>query len=717
MLIDSKSQLAKLMATENIFVEQKNVPTAYFNTKTRQLVIPELDKNISPDLYDLLFGHEVGHALFTPEDGWHHAVAGDIKVNKTILNVCEDARIEKLIKRKYPGLKHGFFKGYKELIDKDFFRTRGVNMNSMNLVDRINMYFKQGAVSNIKFEKDEIGFVDELTNAETFEQIVDIAKRIQAKMKEQAEEKQKQKDQDSDDDNEYEDSDDKEFDDSLPKEFQDSNSDDEFDNSVDQFDDEFGDESSDGSIEEKTPEQKLEESLKSFTDEAFREKEKELFANNDVENLYANIPAVGEEFIVDYRYLLNRIHGDAGSPDERGIEMFQHYRKDSNKVVGYLAKEFELKKNADQLKRASVAKTGELNMNRIYQYQFSEDLFKKISVVPNGKSHGLIMYLDWSGSMTDHLTSTIKQLISIALFCRKVNIPYEVYAFSSDYWDVDNRKWNHGLDAFKDRLKPGDLHIKAGSFSLLNLFSNRMNNAEFSRMAQYLLAWRYLPSYMGLSSTPLNEAIISAFTLIPKFKEKNKLQIVNAVFLTDGEGHNLNDVVVIDENGNKCTQSVTDFLNRRFGKKTRLVFCDPKTGAQLAHDNSSRANWSVTPSLLSLLKQRTGANLIGFYLLSSKDFASAWSRVPNSEVMNRDELRSKFTKEKSIVVTSAGFDEYYWLRTKRVSWRDQLENLDEDEEFEVKSNTTRGLVTAFKNYNKGRLQSRAVLNRFVNLIT
>ena len=713
MLIDSKSQLAKLMATENIFVEQKNVPTAYFNTKTRQLVIPELDKNISPDLYDLLFGHEVGHALFTPEDGWHHAIIGDIKVNKTILNVCVDARIEKLIKRKYPGLKHGFFKGYKELIDRDFFRTRGMDMNSMNLVDRINMYFKQGAVSNIKFAKDEIGFVDELTNAETFEQIVDIAIRIQSKMKQQAEEKQKQKNQDSeDDDQEFEMSDDQEFDDTLPKEFEDSDSDDEFDNPVDQFDDEYGDESSDGSIEEKTPEQKLEESLKSFTDEAFRQKEKELFANNDVENVYANIPTVGDEFIVDYRYLLNRINGDAGTPSEYGIEMFQNYRKDSNKVVGYLAKEFELKKNADQLKRASVAKTGELNMNRIYQYQFSEDLFKKISVVPNGKSHGLIMYLDWSGSMTDHLTSTIKQLINIALFCRKVNIPFEVYAFSSDYWDVDNHKWNAGIRSFIEKQKVGDLCINNNSFALLNLFSNRMNNAEFSRMAQYLLAWRHLPSYMSLSSTPLNEAVISAFTIIPKFKEKYKLQIVNAVFLTDGEGHNLHDVVEIDETGRKYPRTV----GNRYGKKTRLVFRDSKTGAQIAHDDSNR-NWSVTPTLLSLLKQRTGANLIGFYLLSSKEFASAWSRVPNNQVLDRDELRSKFTKEKSIVVTSAGFDEYYWLHTKRISWREQMENTDEDEEFEVKSNTTRSLVTAFKNYNKGRLQSRAVLNRFVNLIT
>ena len=47
------------------------------------------------------------------------------------------------------------------------------------------------------------------------------------------------------------------------------------------------------------------------------------------------------------------------------LKEFAKYKQESNKVVSYLVKEFELRKNADQMKRASTAKTGELDMNRI----------------------------------------------------------------------------------------------------------------------------------------------------------------------------------------------------------------------------------------------------------------------------------------------------------------------------------------------------------------
>ena len=94
MLVESKSNLARLMATENLMVEQKHVQTAYFDLKNRVLVVPILDGDLSPELYDLLLGHEVGHALETPEEGWHNSVI-NLKVNRSILNVCEDVRIEK----------------------------------------------------------------------------------------------------------------------------------------------------------------------------------------------------------------------------------------------------------------------------------------------------------------------------------------------------------------------------------------------------------------------------------------------------------------------------------------------------------------------------------------------------------------------------------------------------------------------------------------------
>ena len=97
-----KSQLAKLLATEDIVVEHKHVETAQFNTDTRVLILPIWEK-ASNYVYDMLVGHEVGHALFTPnEDPPKH-------VPHNFLNVCEDARIEKLMKRKYLGIAKSFY--------------------------------------------------------------------------------------------------------------------------------------------------------------------------------------------------------------------------------------------------------------------------------------------------------------------------------------------------------------------------------------------------------------------------------------------------------------------------------------------------------------------------------------------------------------------------------------------------------------------------------
>jgi hypothetical protein len=71
--IKDKSLLAKLLATEDVSIEHKNVETAYFDLKTRKIVLPNW-KDMPEFLYDLFIGHEVGHALETPAEGWHNAV-------------------------------------------------------------------------------------------------------------------------------------------------------------------------------------------------------------------------------------------------------------------------------------------------------------------------------------------------------------------------------------------------------------------------------------------------------------------------------------------------------------------------------------------------------------------------------------------------------------------------------------------------------------------
>ena len=157
-----KSQLAKLLATEDIVVEHTQCETAQFNVETRVLTLPLWEK-ASNDVYDMLVGHEVGHALFTPND-W----SWEGKIPQQFVNVCEDARIEKLMKRRYLGIAKSFYRGYSELHDKDFFEVEDADLSTFNLADRANLYFKIGSFLPISFSDAEKEIINLIQNAETF---------------------------------------------------------------------------------------------------------------------------------------------------------------------------------------------------------------------------------------------------------------------------------------------------------------------------------------------------------------------------------------------------------------------------------------------------------------------------------------------------------------------------------------------------------------------
>ena len=172
---EAKSYLAKLLATENITVEHRKVETAYFDLGNRLLVVP-IWKEMNNDILDMLLAHEIGHALYTPQDEWVAAVESKVAPH-SYLNIVEDARIEKLIKRKYPGLSQSFIKGYRDLIRNDFFKTKDKNVNEMLLIDRLNMHFKMSHVeSDIEFDgAEELMFVERMSNVESFDDVVVLA--------------------------------------------------------------------------------------------------------------------------------------------------------------------------------------------------------------------------------------------------------------------------------------------------------------------------------------------------------------------------------------------------------------------------------------------------------------------------------------------------------------------------------------------------------------
>ena len=75
------------MAGENITIYHEKIRTAWWDSQERALHCP-IFSDCSPELYDLLMGHEIGHCLFTPPEGWHDAVHSNCTKNHVHTKDC-----------------------------------------------------------------------------------------------------------------------------------------------------------------------------------------------------------------------------------------------------------------------------------------------------------------------------------------------------------------------------------------------------------------------------------------------------------------------------------------------------------------------------------------------------------------------------------------------------------------------------------------------------
>ena len=190
MKFEIKETLAKLLATENLIVEHRKVGTASFDVDKRVLTLPMWER-ASNRVYDLLVGHEVGHALYTPNVDWKKDKYAEVPMG--FVNVVEDARIEKLMKRRYAGLSKTFYNGYQELHREDFFSVENEDMSKMSFIDRINLYYKIGAYHMIGFSQEEKPYVDRTGKVETWEEVLDLSYDIFEYLKTKKDEPQPQK--------------------------------------------------------------------------------------------------------------------------------------------------------------------------------------------------------------------------------------------------------------------------------------------------------------------------------------------------------------------------------------------------------------------------------------------------------------------------------------------------------------------------------------------
>ena len=468
-----KSQLAKLLATEDLVVEHKNVATAQFNIENRVLTLP-MWKRASNSVYDLLVGHEVGHALFTPND-WSF----EGKVPQQFVNVTEDARIEKLMKRKYAGIKKSFYSGYEELAEQDFFCIDGEDVDNMNLADRANLHFKIGQFIDVSFHNfEESRIIKLIGDAETFEDAVEAAKQLYAYCKKPKTESQPivtPPSQDGQPGGEI-----MTHEEMLEEAEKRETENEESDNIDEQS-------SNDSETVENTKQGDKEPKVE--TDSAFEEGIEDLNGNmSDDGTGYYEIPEIDiNKIVVPFDEIQKKFEWseDVYASVERctGERSFEYvdseynkFRKSTSREINYLVKEFECKKSADAYARSATSRTGVLDCSKLHTYKYNEDLFKKVTTLADGKNHGLIFVLDWSGSMANSIIDTIKQLYNLIWFCNKCNIPFDVYAFTNSYMRGEEKEIEHIWEEGK--------FIIDGSFKMMNLLSSNMKRKDLEKQMQ-----------------------------------------------------------------------------------------------------------------------------------------------------------------------------------------------------------------------------------------
>lgn len=703
--MNSLDLLAKLLATEDLNVVRANVSTASFDIEKRLLMLPQW-KNMTEEIEEMLVLHEVGHALFTTKSGYLDKVREN-RVISMYANVVEDVRIERKMRERYPGARRAFFIGYKQLNDKDFFEARTRDLNECLLIDKINLYYKVGYNVGVRFNSEERKFLLRIEKAETEEEVIQLATDIYNYSKNVLQEKMNDNfgmldslslnDEDDEDDL---------FGDSYDGYDEDGyESEDGLDKYGESRDSEDGEEvrGSETSAKASVGKDVTDEMLESKT---YSSMEKKL---NDMADLNSVVTYVQPKFystshhkvetIVDYKSVLKILNKHFSEPVNAPLA--NPTIKVSNQMVSYLIKEFEMKKAAASYRYARISKIGQLDHRKLYSYKIKDDLFRQVMKTNDGKKHGMIFLLDWSGSMQNYMEETIEQVINLSMFCHKAQIPFQVFAFSDRCFSEEF--YSHDNYFRSQQILNEDGVGKNDVFGLIEFFSNKMTVQELNRMIAHLGHYRSFPRRLELGGTPLNHALIYMADYVGKFIRENAVEKMSFITLTDGESGGL------ESSKTNPIYSGNIFMDGAM-KRNRPFLRDPITKKQ--YEFSTREA-TQTIALMSLIRDRYNCKTLGFHVIQNRE-RDIYSYCDSHDI-TREEIPAMRISLKSngyhVMKNIAGRNELYLLDSKKLKVEDgSLEKIDVE-------STPRQIASAFTKLMNTRKTSRVVLNHFIEQVS
>ena len=741
--LQNQSSLAKLLATENITVtHRKDLKTAYFDVKHRVLGLP-VWKDKGKVVYDMLVGHEVSHALYTPSEDFEAFIEKEGRKHFDILNIIEDIRIERLIKNKYAGLPKIFNGAYKELVEHNFFGIADKNVSEMCFLDRLNLRGKIGANADIPLNEKEEALYRECYAAETFKDVVELYHKVKEYVKEEAQAKNEEESTEAGEPQQsegeeaeeaeegeesapfFEDGDGESSDDSddgtESHSVQSTVTDEDIEDAIREAIAERSENTDDDDGEDKLGQNREGDAADSMGEDVIIEPETtKAFQDNmlDDEALSERTaPSIAiwptkqtvKKHIVDYK----RVTEDRGNievyfpkelyPDDtdrldliaRLAERTAEFKKKTNKKVGVLVREFERRKASYQYTRAQESRRGSLDVNKLHKYKYDDQIFQSVMKLADAKSHGMIFFIDYSGSMAGVLKDVLEHTLNLVHFCRKVGIPFKVYSFTSNY----------SLD--KEDTDQSDMEFDMTHLVLGELFSSEMTKSEYDN-AFKLTSWQILNSssynfsqqgiskFEHLGGTPLEHTAIAAHHIVDEFRKKNPVQKLNVIFLTDGESSSA-----------RPSYSYKHHVLTNVGGKQREI-----------------KGYRSTETYIKLLKEVKNVNVIGFYLPNNRADANkhlnamARSMDPGEAYSKAGKWMRTYRKDNFHHVKDCfGYDSYLLLSSD-VAIKDEDFNYNKTEGKSLSDD--RGeqtkLAKQFAKHNISNRTNRIIMTKFAEII-
>ena len=207
---------------------------------------------------------------------------------------------------------------------------------------------------------------------------------------------------------------------------------------------------------------------------------------------------------------------------------------------------------------------------------------------------------------------------------------------------------------------------------------------------------------MNLSGTPLNEALVCLHQILPQFKSDNKLQKVQCIVLTDGEGAPLRYSKEMQRHWEHDPFLGSGYVNER------CILRNRKTGH--TYSCHGLGHWAdVTDLLLTDLRQSfPDMNFIGIRILGGRDAGQFVRRYSGYEDGKYEKIMKVWRKEKAFSIKNSGYHSYFGLSSS---------NLGNDDEFEVDEDATKAQIKrAFTKSLKSKKMNKRILGEFMELV-